>query len=820
MFYKVIINEAARGLFLNYDKFNLKTFSVNPEPMNLKFYPLKALLLCLLLLGFKARTQAQAVLDFVKTVENFSTGGDGTTASVGNILIYTISIRNLTAQNFVASRLYDNIPAGVAYITNSTTLNGAAVPDNSGVMPYAVSGGYINSPTYGSGFLAPNVTATIIFRVRVTANGGVIFNNATIDATQGGVATIQATNTVFTNITEDAACNVVYQVSQELPTMSSPQTDHPYSFFRTVNTNGTGGPLLADGENYTQRDAFTNATIKHVGAGGPGEKVNLLNHSAAIAYDRDSNRIYFVNNTTSSPPLCYFDLDNSTFYRCTGYPLETNSNSGYNVNRMGKGSDGYFYALTSNARDLIRFSILPGNVPNITRLGALTNAPTNGSRDVLSEGGGDLFADGSGKLYLIANSSNMYKINPNTRVATFMGRVNPFPGTSQSLAITADGDVYINGAYNDVYGLDLQTMAATAVNAGPTNVYWSGDYTACGLPVLASSIIADKSYANINGSPTVVGGDTVEYTIRVTNIGNINAAGVYMYDYIPPGTQYLANTTRMNGTPVADAGTTMPFAVSGGRLVNSVGEDPGIVRPGAPSAAVVTFRVVTVPNQQVCNQSRITLLDADGNVMFVNSSDPTNVGQTPTCFYSDGVLPLTNLKFKGSLNDDRSVLTWTMNGDDNVATYEIEYSENGTSFGLAGKVTGKGNTNSANSYQFTDVEHTFSALRYYRLKVVQKGGSHTYSGIIRLSLKDLDIEAMPNPFDRDINIQIQLKTAETVRIRVVDFYGREVHSSTEQLSIGSHSLSIRIPMGLAKGMYALEVKAGNDRIFQKKLLKK
>lgn len=789
--------------------------------MNLKFYPLKALLLCLLLLGFKARTQAQAVLDFVKTVENFSTGGDGTTASVGNILIYTISIRNLTTQNFVASKLYDNIPAGVAYITGSTTLNGAAVADNSGVMPYAGNGGYINSPTYGSGILAPNVTATIIFRVRVTANGGVIFNNATIDATQGGVAQIQATNTVYTTVTVDAACNVVYQVSQEFAEMGTSQSSQPYSFFRTVNTtDGTGGTLLADGENYTQRDAFTNATIKHAGASPPGERVNLLNGCAAIAYDRDSNRIYFVNNTRNQPPLCYFDLDNSTFYRCTGYPLETNGNDGWNVNRMGKGSDGYFYALTSNAQDLIRFSIEPGNVPNISRLGALTNATTNGSRDVLSEGGGDLFADGSGKLYLIANSSNMYKINPNTLVATFMGQVNPFPGTSQSLAIDANGNVYINGAYNSVYRLDLQTMGATAINSGPTNVYWSGDYTACGLPVLASSITADKTYENINGSGTVVGGDTVVYTITVTNLGNINAAGVYMYDYIPPGTVYIANSTQMNGTPVADVGTTMPFAVTGGQLVNSVGEDPGIIRPGAASAAVVTFQVVTQPNQEVCNQSKITLLDADGNVMFVNSSDPTNVGQTPTCFYSDGVLPLTNLKFKASLNDNKSVLTWTINGDESVARYEIEYSESGTSFSKTGSVAGKDNTNSSNSYQFTDVEHTFSSLRYYRLKVVQKGGSHTYSGIIRLSLKDLDVEAMPNPFDRDINVQIQLKTAETVRIRVVDFYGREVHSSTEQLGIGSHSLSIRIPIGLAKGMYALEVKAGNDRIFQKKLLKK
>ncbi|AEW03130.1 hypothetical protein A4D02_03780 [Niastella koreensis] len=789
--------------------------------MSFKFYPLKAMLFVLLLLGFKTHTQAQAVLQFVKTVSNFSTGGDGTTASMGNILIYTITVKNLTSTNFVSSKLYDNIPAGVTYITGSTTLNGAAVADVSGKMPYSGAGGLIKSPTYGSGILAPNVTATIVFQVKVSSNGGNVFNNATIDATQNAVSTIQATNTVYTAITMDAACNVVYQVT---PVDASDNSNY-HSYFRTVDiTNGTGGPDLAIGPTpgTPQKDAFTGATIKRPGASGGGTKIELLDGCAAIAYDRDSNRIYFINNTTNADPLCYYDIDDDVIYRCTGYPLETNTSSGYNINRMGKGSDGKFYALTSNAKDLVRFSIGPGNVPTITSLGTLSNASVNGSKDVLSEGGGDLFADGSGKLYLIANSSNMYKVDPTTRVATFMGAVSPFPGTSQSLAIDANGNVYINGAYHDVYKLNLQTMQAAKINASQTNVFTSGDYSSCGFPALASSIIADKTYTDIDGDGIINGGDTVEYKITVTNIGNINAAGVYMYDYIPPSTTYIAGTTKLNGVSVADVAGVMPYAVTGspnGKLVNTAGQQAGIILPTAANAAVVTFRVKTEPNKQVCNQSKISLLDADGNVMFVNSSDPTNIGQTPTCFFSDGVLPLMSLKFKGSLQEQRSVLNWTINGDEGVATYDVEYSENGSVFTKAGTVPAKGNTNIANSYQFTDADHTFSTTRYYRLKVNQKGGNVNYSGVILLNLNDLDVEALPNPFERDLNIQIRLKTAETVNIRLLDFAGRQVYSSTEQLGIGSHSLSIRIPAGLTKGMYMLDVKAGKDQLFTKKLLK-
>jgi uncharacterized repeat protein (TIGR01451 family) len=797
--------------------------------MNFKFYPLRAMLLALLLLGFKARTQAQAVLEFAKSVENFSTASNGTTALMGHVLIYTITIKNLTSTNFVAARLYDNIPAGVMYLTGTTSLNGSNVPDKSGgLMPYSGDGGLVNSPTYGSGILAPGSMATIIFKVQVTANGGNIFNNATIDATQNAVSTIQATNTVFTTISPDAPCNVVYQVTPE-----DPDNTNTHSYLRTVNTStGRGGSTLAVGPNgwneTPQKDAFTNATIKHVNDPGGGKKVDLLLGSAAIAYDRDSNRIYFVNNTTDAPPLCYYDLDDDVIYRCTGYPLETMTCGSCNVNRMGKGSDGYFYALTSGGQDLIKFSIGPGNVPSIQNLGALTNSSVNNGHDVLGEGGGDLFADGSGKLYLIVNSSNMYKINPNTRVATFMGKINFSGGgsfTSQSLAIDANGVVYINGDYNNVYALDLQTMNTTKINSSQTNVYRSGDYTACGFPVLASSIIADKTYSDIDGDGIINGGDTVEYKITVTNIGNINAAGVYMYDYIPPSTTYIPHTTKLNGTLLSDVGGSMPFSVTGspnGKMVNTAGQEPGILLPTAANAAVVTFRVATEPDKQVCNQSKITLLDADGNVMFVNSSDPTNIGQTPTCFYSDGLLPLTNLKFKGTLQDNKSVLNWTMTGDEGVDYYAIEYSENNSSFGTIGQVPAKNNSNMNNSYQFTDVDHTFSNSRWYRLKVVQKGGSINYSPSIRLSLdaKDLDVMATPNPFDGEINVRFQLKTTEQVSTRLIDFAGREIYSHTEKLSIGSQTLKINIPGSLAKGMYTLYVNAGKKLVFQKKLLKK
>lgn len=788
--------------------------------MNFKFYPLRALLLSLLLFGFKANMQAQDIL-FAKRVENVTAASDGSTANVNEELVYYIDITNLTATNYVASKVYDNIPAGVSYIANSTKLNGAAFADVSGRMPFSASGGYVRSPGYGIGILAPGQMATIEFHVKVTANGGSIFNNATIDATQNGTSTIQATNTVVTLLSAVGACNVVYQVTPEFDTDNGSS-----SYIRQVTLTGASAgqgstPALFDGTAGSQKWA-NGGNISHNGGSG----FDVLSGCAAIAYDYDAKRIYFVNNYAGAP-LSYIDMAPSTKVAYVWKDSALGKSGDVNINRMGMGSDGFCYALTSDGQDLIKFKVNTStNMPQITRMGPLINAATNGSsNDVLfgtGSGGGDLFADGSGKLYLIQNNSKMFKINPTSRVATYMGSINPFPGTSQSLAITASGDVYINGAYHDVYKLTLGNMAATKINtSSQSGVFVSGDYTSCGFPVLASSIIADKSYKNKNGSTTVNGGDTVIYTITVENIGNINAAGVYMYDYIPPSTVYLPNTTYLNGISVPDVSGVMPYAVSGGRLVNTLGETSGIIKPGASNAAKVTFMVVTEPNKQVCNQSKITLLDADGNVMFVNSSDPTNIGQTPTCFYSDGVLPLTNLKFKGTLKENKSLLNWSMNGDDNIAYYQVEFSDNASVFYTAGRVGGKGlNLTGVNSYDFTDEAHNFAPVRYYRLKVYTKDGGYSYSGIVKLDANGLTIDASPNPFERDINVQVKLNTSEKVRIRLIDMLGKEVYTSTEQLGTGTHSIVIRIPGNLSRGMYILDVRAGAEQVYQRKLIKK
>src|SRR5262249_22219582 len=141
-----------------------------------------------------------------------------------------IIVKNTSFSNFTATKLYDNIPAGVTYVAGSTTLNGSAVSDVSGNMSYA-SGGLIKTAGSSSGVLGAGKTATIIFSVAVTANAGSIKNYATVDGTYSGVSIVTQSNTVFTNLIQDSLCSTIFQSTASTPTGTT------YTFLRDVDTS-------------------------------------------------------------------------------------------------------------------------------------------------------------------------------------------------------------------------------------------------------------------------------------------------------------------------------------------------------------------------------------------------------------------------------------------------------------------------------------------------------------------------------------------------------------------------------------------------------
>lgn len=81
--------------------------------------------------------------------------------------------------------------------------------------------------------------------------------------------------------------------------------------------------------------------------------------------------------------------------------------------------------------------------------------------------------------------------------------------------------------------------------------------------------------------------------------------------------------------------------------------------------------------------------------------------------------------FRGKLDSDRIMLEWATMSEANNSHFEVERSGNGTDFVTIAKVSGQGNSNQENLYQYFD-RTPLEEGNYYRLKQVDMDGSERY----------------------------------------------------------------------------------------------
>ncbi len=197
-------------------------------------------------------------------------------------------------------------------------------------------------------------------------------------------------------------------------------------------------------------------------------------------------------------------------------------------------------------------------------------------------------------------------------------------------------------------GLPIAVSDDPNIN-GPAdpNVADDEDPTRVGI-LSAPYFDVDKVSAYVDGDPNaLLAGERLRYTITVRNVGTEDATDVRLRDALPLYTAYVAGSTTLNGSPIADA--------PGGELPLTAGIDinapedatDGYLRadadPAADNAAVVEFYVTvdpaaadgTVVSNQAFASSVISSLDQPSDdPRTPEVDDPTEdvVGNYPLIF--------------------------------------------------------------------------------------------------------------------------------------------------------------------------------------------
>jgi hypothetical protein len=166
-----------------------------------------------------------------------------------------------------------------------------------------------------------------------------------------------------------------------------------------------------------------------------------------------------------------------------------------------------------------------------------------------------------------------------------------------------------------------------------------------------------------------------------------------------------------------------------------------------------------------------------------------------------GVLPITLNEFDAKAENCTSVLNWKTSNETNLSKYEIESSTDGIVFTAVGTVKPNA-SNTTGLYQFSWNQKAGKA--YYRLKIIDKDASVSYSKIIPVTSNCSDkklVQLYPNP----------VNTAQILNVNISGYdkgIKGDLYSATGQfiksyvLKNGKNDLTVE---NLSQGFYTLKI---------------
>ncbi len=348
---------------------------------------------------------------------------------------------------------------------------------------------------------------------------------------------------------------------------------------------------------------------------GPAQTTAFFFENANLSYTADPNADAVASGTGAATSGSPFSSGNGT--RAAGTP------------------DGQYVFYTDDINYYRAQTTPPYTVTFLGSIGVLTPASPNpgGQGDIAIDADGTGWAVIFGTLYRIDFSEDPpAKTDLGTITRTDNGQPKGFLG----LAFTGDGRLIGSGNASDgIWEIDLSNLTTTQIIAPGANEV--EDLHSCAFPDLSPEVTFTKIDSVIDNGDgnSPAPGDTIEYTLTVTNTGNVFASNPILTDAIPENTTYVTGSTTVNGSPVADIGGIMPF--NGGAFVQSPSSQMGnFLYGGSSESIVVTYRVTIDASAMgtIENQARFQS-DETGEIL---SDDPDVGGEndiTETLIFVD-----------------------------------------------------------------------------------------------------------------------------------------------------------------------------------------
>ncbi|GAA3984214.1 hypothetical protein GCM10022407_31600 [Hymenobacter antarcticus] len=363
-------------------------------------------------------------------------------------------------------------------------------------------------------------------------------------------------------------------------------------------------------------------------------------------------------------------------------------------------------------------------------------------------------------------------------------------------------------ASNAVNGLSLTGGTAANVyfntvylNAGSTgtNFGTSGMLVGAAAPVadLRNNLIVNLSTANGTGT-------TAALRRNGANTTNANFAATTDRNLYWAGTPSATNVIFTDGTVTAQDLAAYKLLLAP-REANSLTENPPFLSTIGSSASFLKIDP-TVATQVESRGRPVAGIadDFDGDTR--NAVLPDLGADEGTFTRTAAPLPVELTAFEATRQGSTAALTWATASEQNNRGFEVQASADGRTFQALAFVAGAGagSSSTPHRYAYTDREAGKTGLRYYRLRQVDTDGRASFSPVRTVAFgpeTTLAVGAVPNPFEGELLIAAEARTAQAAPLTLFDAVGRVVLTRWLEVAAGPNRLPVAGLAGLPAGTY-------------------
>ncbi len=204
----------------------------------------------------------------------------------------------------------------------------------------------------------------------------------------------------------------------------------------------------------------------------------------------------------------------------------------------------------------------------------------------------------------------------------------------------------------------------------------------------------------------------------------------------------------------------------------------------------------------------VTSWNADHSALVVVNNGNTNTilfpvdtaGRTNIQFINGNILPITITLTATIVNQYKANIYWKAYEQQDVASYLIERSGNGTLFQSIHTIASNGNISGA--YSFED-NAPLNGSSYYRIKIINKNGSINYSNLAVINFNSKAfIQVSPNPVvDNKIILQTKNIPVEKYSLIVYNSIGQSILQQSINITNPNQHIQILLGDKVKSGTY-------------------